>query len=145
MTLTTRNHVLHATQQDLRFLPRSITAFRVRLGSIALAGAGVLFALYPALRPFSDEASLQGAAAFGSPAWLVAHMLAMVGFILTTLGLYALHLSLQGTRAERRSFWALVVWWIGAGLTLPFYGAEAFGLQPVETSSRSNEAAPSTT
>ena len=131
MTVTTRAHVLHATQQDLRVLPRPATAFRVRLGSIALAGAGVLFVLYPALRPFSDEASLQGAAAFGSTAWLAAHMLAMVGFILTTLGLHALHLSLQATRAERLAFWALIVWWTGAGLTLPFYGGEAFGLHAI--------------
>ena len=111
--------------------PRSRVAYRVRLGSAALAVAGLLFVAYPALRPFSDESSLQGAAAFGSTAWLVAHMLAMVGFVLTGLGLLALHLALQGTPAERLSFWALVVGWIGIGLTLPFYGGEAFGLHAI--------------
>jgi Zinc-binding dehydrogenase len=62
---------------------------RVRLGALALAIAGVLFVLYPAIRPYSDEASLQGAAAFASGAWIVAHVLAMLGFVLVALGLLA--------------------------------------------------------
>ena len=44
------------------------------------------------------------------------------------LGVY---LRLQDTRAERRAFQALVLSWIGAGLTLPFFGAETFGVQEV--------------
>jgi hypothetical protein len=103
----------------------------VRLGSLALAVAGVLLVVYPALRPFSDETSLQGAAAFGSDAWIAAHMLAMVGFILTALGVFGLHLALQNTHVEGVSFWALIVTWIGVGLILPFYGGEAFGLHAI--------------
>jgi hypothetical protein len=38
-------------------------AARVRLGAAAFAIAAVLFVLYPAIRPFSDETTLQGAAA----------------------------------------------------------------------------------
>jgi hypothetical protein len=110
---------------------RSTTAQRVRLGSLALAVAGVLLVVYPALRPFSDETSLQGAAAFGSDAWIAAHMLAMVGFILTALGVFGLHLALQNTHVEGVSFWALIVTWIGVGLILPFYGGEAFGLHAI--------------
>jgi hypothetical protein len=53
---------------------------RVRLGALALGMAGVFFVLYPAIRPYSDETSLQGAAAFASTAWIVAHVLAMAGF-----------------------------------------------------------------
>jgi hypothetical protein len=98
---------------------------------VALAVAGLLFVAYPALRPFSDESSLQGAAAFGSAAWLAAHMLAMVAFILTALGLFGLHLSLEATIAERLSFWALIIGWVGIGFTLPFYGGEAFGLHAI--------------
>ena len=130
MTVTTPNQFMQAAPQIHR-VPRPATADRVRLGSIALAIADVLFVLYPALRPFSDEASLAGAVAFASSAWLLAHMLAMVGFLLTTLGLFGLHLSLQDTGAEGLSFRALIVWWAGAGLTLPFYGAEAFGLHAI--------------
>lgn len=104
---------------------------RVRLGAGALAVAGILFVLYPAIRPFSDETSLQGAAAFGSTAWIVAHMLAMGGFTLLMLGLLGLHRLLQDGPADRLSFRALVAGLIGVGLTLPFYGGEAFGLHTI--------------
>jgi di/tricarboxylate transporter len=60
---------------------------RVRLSAAALVVAGILFVLYPAIRPFSNEASLQGAAAFASTEWLVAHVLAIVAFTLLPLGL----------------------------------------------------------
>jgi hypothetical protein len=98
---------------------------------VSLAVAGLLFVLYPAIRPFSDETSLQGARAFASSAWLVAHMLAMVGFTLVALGLLGLHVALQATTAERLAFCALVVSMLGIGLTLPFYGGEAFGLHAI--------------
>ncbi len=103
----------------------------MRLGATALAIAGVLFFLYPAIRPFSDETSLQGAAAFGSTAWIVAHMLAMVAFTLLMLGLLGLYRCLQQTRVERLAFWTLALGLVGAGLTLPFYGGEAFGLHAI--------------
>jgi len=90
-----------------------------------------LFVLYPAIRPFSDEASLQGAEAFASAAWILAHVLAILGFILLTLGLFSLYISLQQTSAERLAFLALILSWIGVGLTLPFYGGEAFGLHAI--------------
>lgn len=101
---------------------------RVRLGALALAVAGVLFVLYPAIRPYSDETSLQGAAAFASSAWIVAHVMAMLGFLLMSLGLLGLYRTLLETPAERLAFLAVVTTWVGAGLTLPYYGAEAFGL-----------------
>ncbi len=105
--------------------------FRVRLGAVALAASGILFVLYPAIRPYSDEVSLQGAEAFASPGWVLAHTFAMLAFILLTPGLFGLHISLQGTSAERPAFQALVLSWIGIGLTLPFYGAETFGLNAI--------------
>jgi len=104
---------------------------RVRPGALALAIAGVLLVLYPAIRPFPDEMSLQGARAFASTAWLVAHMLAMVGFSLLTVGLLGLFMALQGTGVERHAFWTLIVGLVGVGLSLPFYGGEAFGLHAI--------------
>lgn len=101
---------------------------RVRLGAVALAVGGVLFVLYPAIRPYSDETSLEGAAAFATSAWIVAHVLAMFGFVLVTLGLLAMYAVLRDSNAERLAFVALITWWVGVGLTLPYYGAEAFGL-----------------
>jgi hypothetical protein len=104
---------------------------RIRLGAAALAIAGILFVLYPAIRPFSNEASVQGATAFGSTAWIVAHMLAMVGFTLLMLGLLGVNIALQNTRVEGLSFGALVAGLLGVGLTLPFYGGEDFGLHAI--------------
>src|SRR5262249_28622984 len=69
--------------------------------------------------------------AFASPAWLVAHMLAMVAFTLVELGLIGLYLALQESAAARRAFWALVTGVLGVGLTLPYYGGEAFGLHAI--------------
>lgn len=110
---------------------RSATTARVRLGAVSLTASGLLFVLYPAIRPFSDEKSLQGAAAFGSTAWLVAHMLAMVGFTLLALGLLGLSISLQESAVEPLAFRAFVVSLLGIGLTLPYYGGEAFGLHAI--------------
>jgi uncharacterized membrane protein len=104
---------------------------RTRLLAGALAIAGILFGLYPIVRPFSDEISFQGAAAFASTAWVVAHMMAMAGFVLLTLGLLGLHRALQDTAVERLAFRALVVGLAGVGLTLPFYGVEAFGVHEI--------------
>ena len=52
----------------------------------------------------------------------------MFGFVLVTLGLLAMYATLRDSRAERLAFVALITWWVGVGLTLPYYGAEAFGL-----------------
>ena len=120
-----------ATAQETDQARTKVMATRIRMSAAALAAAGVLFVLYPAIRPFSDETSLQGAAAFGSTAWLVAHMMAMVGFTLLGIGLLGLYLVLQDTRAERHAFRALVIGMLGIGLTLPYYGGEAFGLHAV--------------
>lgn len=106
-------------------------AFGDRLAALSLVASGILFVLYPAIRPFSDESSLQGAAAFASSAWVLAHSLAMLAFILLALGLLGLYLRLQATTARRSALVALVLSWTGVGLTLPYYGAEAFGLHAI--------------
>ncbi|RCG30829.1 hypothetical protein DQ384_12675 [Sphaerisporangium album] len=104
-----------------------LAAPRARLGAAALVVAGVLFFLYPVVRPYSDESSMAGAEAIGSPAWIASHLFAMIGFILLTLGLLGVHLVL----GHRRSLHALAVAMIGAGLTLPYYGAEDLGLNVI--------------
>ena len=98
-----------------------------RMAAVALVVAGVCFLLYPAIRPFTDEDSLAGAKAFSSDAWVIAHMLAVLAFILFSLGLSGLAQRLQ-TRLARSS---VVVSWIGVGLTLTYYGAEVFGLHAI--------------
>ncbi|MCU1684580.1 MAG: hypothetical protein JWQ81_5319 [Amycolatopsis sp.] len=99
----------------------------LRLGAAALALAGLCFLLYPVIRPYSDEKSLAGAAAIGSNAWIAAHLFAVSGFILVVLGLMAVQAALRTKLMAR----ALVVSWVGIGLTLPYYGAEVFGLHAI--------------
>ena len=110
----------------------STSATRIRAGAAALAAAGVLFAAYPALRPWHDEGTVAGAtASMSSTAWVTAHFFAMLGFILMPLGLLALRAALAATRAEPLARTAAVLAWIGSGLVLPYYGAEDFGLHAI--------------
>jgi len=108
-----------------------VSAARRAIAGACFALTGLLFVLYPAIRPFSSESGLPGAAAFGSTAWVVAHSLAIVAFILLALGLLGVYLALQQTAVEAPMLVAVVVSWIGVGLTLPFYGAEVFGLHAI--------------
>lgn len=98
-----------------------------RLAAVALMIAGVCFILYPAIRPFADEDFLAGAKAFASGAWVIAHLLAVLAFILFSLGWLGLVQRLRTTLARL----SLVVSWIGVGLTLTYYGAEVFGLHAI--------------
>ncbi len=110
----------------------STTLTRTRLGAFALVTAGVLFVLYPAVRPWHDETTVAGAtASMSSGAWVASHLFAMIGFILVPLGLLAVRNAVSHTRAERLALTAAVTSWIGAGLTLPYYGAEDFGLNAI--------------
>ena len=79
---------------------------------------GVLFAIYPVLRPYSTETGTAGADAFASPLWIAAHVSAMLGFIALALVVRAMQ---AGQFAESAT-------WIGVGLLLPYYGAETFAL-----------------
>ena len=93
--------------------------------------SGLLFVLYPAIRPFSSEVGLDGAQAFASSGWILAHSLGILGFILLGLGTFGLYLRLEGTPLAKRMLTALVTVWLGVGLTIPYYGAEVFGLHAV--------------
>lgn len=98
--------------------------------ALALIVSGICFLSYPALRPFSDETSLAGARAFGSVQWVVAHALGIAAFTLLAIGMLGLYLRFERV-APRRSLWAIVLTILGAGLTLPYYGAEVFGLHAI--------------
>ena len=107
---------------------------RTRAGALAVAAAGLLFILYPATRPWSDETTMAGAtAAMSSSAWVASHLFAMIGFILLPLGLLTLPEALRPGRGGPLALAAAVTAWIGAGLTLPYYGAEDFGLHAIAT------------
>jgi hypothetical protein len=93
--------------------------------SALFAFAGLMFLLYPVLRPWSDETTVDGAIeAMSSPAWVASHLFAMLGFLAVSLALLAL-----------RNRVALVTAWTGTALVLPYYGAEDFGLHALARSS----------
>ncbi len=93
--------------------------------------SGIFFLLFPVVRPFFDETTLSGAQQFASERWLVAHSLGIFGFIFLQLGFFGLYLLFRGTRSEKYAFASIVIIIVGAGLTLPFFGAETFSLQVV--------------
>ena len=65
------------------------------------------------------------ASRFISPAWVAAHLFAMLGFIVVPLALLALR--------DVIGLAPMIVMSAGAGLTLPYYGAEDFGLHAAAT------------
>jgi len=110
----------------------SASPARTRAGAIALAAAGALFLAYPAVRPYHDESTAAGATtSMGSNAWVAAHYFAMVGFVLLPLGLLAITGVVGRTRAAGLALAATVAVWVGAGLSLPYYGSEDFGLHAI--------------
>ncbi len=125
---------MDTTYQTIRHREEAATAIGTSarvLTALAFAASGILFVAYPALRPFSSETGLEGARAFASANWIIAHSLAMAGFILLGLALLGVCEQLRGTEGERAASWGMVLGWIGIGLTLPYYGAEVFGLHAV--------------
>ncbi|MEV1174732.1 hypothetical protein [Nonomuraea sp. NPDC049784] len=102
-----------------------------RLTPAAFAAGGILFLLYPAIRPSADDA-----ATIASTAWVAGHLAAMFGFVLLGLAVLGLHQVL----GDRLSLRAAAVTWVGAGLTLPYYGAEDFGLNVIARRSLSDQA-----
>jgi hypothetical protein len=92
---------------------------------------GIALAAYPALRPYGPEAGLEGAADFGSGAWLAAHALGMVGFVSLAFTLRVAAASQPWAWSGRPVREAETRAWLAVALLLPYYGAEAYGLNQV--------------
>lgn len=92
----------------------------------AFAIAAIGFIGYPVLRPYSSETGTDGARAIASTAWVVSHTAAMLAFM-------ALAAAVTVQAATRNGTWwrPAVPILLGAGLVLPYYGAEAFGLTTI--------------
>jgi len=104
---------------------------RTQMGAVAFAIAGILFAVYEVVAPRADETTLDGAAAWASAGWSIAHISAIVGLILIPLGYGAIRHFLDGTPQERTAYLAAVIGYIGSGLTISYYGAEVYGLKAI--------------
>lgn len=103
----------------------------VRAGSGLWAFAAIMFLVYPVLRPYSAEVGVEGAEAFAETNWVVAHVSAMLGFIAIALALRSLENVVAATAGAAAIGTAVVLTWIGVGLTLTYYGAETFALHAV--------------
>ena len=105
--------------------------FREKILLHGLSLSGIFFLLFPIARPFFDETTLSGAMQFESSRWVLAHSIGILGLTLMPLGFFGLYLFFKETKAEKAAFNAFIVNFIGACLTLPFFGAEAFSLQVI--------------
>lgn len=106
-----------------------------RWTALAFAAAGVLWALFPLLRPWTDKvvpAPDDLATAWASDAWVLAHLFGIAGLGLLAPALLGLR-RLLTDRADGRGAtlltWATALAWIGAAGASLLYGAEMFGIR----------------
>lgn len=119
-----------------RSMPTGVASRAVtRSTAAAFAAAGVLWALFPVLRPWADKVASTPddlAAAWASDAWAVAHLcgIAALGLLAPALlGLRSLLAAAPGGRGATLLTWATALAWIGAAGASLYYGAEIFGIR----------------
>jgi len=106
-----------------------------RWTAVAFAAAGVLWALFPLLRPWADKLPVSSddvAAAWASDAWIFSHLagIAALGLLAPALlGLRRLLAAAHGGRGATLLTWATALAWIGAAGASLYYGAEIFGIR----------------
>lgn len=111
---------------------------RLRLGALGLGFSASLLMVFPLVRPFfqmnifaPEETIAAASPAFASVAWVLAHYLATLGFVLLLGGMLALYAIHAGTEAEPRAFRGLVWSAMGVVLVLPALGVEAFAMPAI--------------
>ena len=101
----------------------------------AFVAVGVLFLLFPLLRPWPDEtvATVGLANAFASDRWVVAHLCGILALGLLAPALLGLRTVLAdgGRMGAGAATWALVTAWVGAGCAALYFGAEIFGIRTI--------------
>jgi hypothetical protein len=112
-----------------------------RWTAAAFVAAGLLFLLFPLLRPWPDEtvATTGLATAFASDRWVVAHLAGILGLALLAPALLGLRAVLAGRPADGGGTgrgigavtWALITAWAGAGCAALYFGAEIFGIRTI--------------
>jgi hypothetical protein len=104
---------------------------RVRLGALALGLSALLLTAFPLVRPFfpldprsPDETFAVASPSITSAPWVVAHLLAMLAFVLLPFGMLTLYAHLQAGPVEPRAFRALAWSLAGIALIMPMLGFE---------------------
>src|SRR5690625_2563567 len=108
----------------------------LRLGTAALALAGIMFALFPLTRPWQDAAGTDVGlvVATASSWWIPSHLFGALGFLLLAFATTAvLGVVMKGPGEPAARTMALLMM-LGAGLILPYYGIESIGLHAVAVS-----------
>jgi len=104
---------------------------RVRLGAFALGLSSLLLTAFPLVRPFfpldprsPDETLAAASPSITSASWVMAHLIAMLAFVLLPFGMLTLYAHLRAGLVEPRALRALA--WSLAGITLimPMLGFE---------------------
>lgn len=113
---------------------------RLRLGASALGLSALLLAAFPLVRPFFplDPRSPAKTLVVASPAiasapWVLAHFMAMIGFVLLMCGMLALHATLATGRGAPRARRALISSLAGIALIMPTLGVETYVLPAIGT------------
>jgi hypothetical protein len=104
---------------------------RVRMGALALGLSALLLTAFPLVRPFFplDPRSPSETLAIASPSitsapWVVAHLLAMLAFVLLSFGMLTLYAHLRAGSVEPRALRALAWSLAGIVLIMPMLGFE---------------------
>jgi hypothetical protein len=104
---------------------------RIRRGAVALGLAGLLFALFPLIRPFGDDPSGGSEAValtLASDAWVGSHLMLAFAFVLLNFGALTLYAHIRTTDMERLAFAAVIVTLIGATLLVGAASLEGVAL-----------------
>ena len=106
--------------------------------SVTLGLSSLALAAFPLVRPFFPfdpttpaETLARASRAVTSPQWLVAHYLALIGFVLLLCVLPALDSRLAPTGAQPRARLGVVLSGVGVALILPTLGVELYALPAI--------------
>ena len=104
---------------------------RARLGALALGLSALLLTAFPLVRPFfpldprsPDETLAVASPLITSVPWVVAHLLAMLAFVLLLFGVLTLYAHLRAGPVEPRALRALAWSLAGIALIMPMLGFE---------------------
>ena len=104
---------------------------RVRLGAFALGLSALLLTAFPLVRPFfpldprsPDETLAAASPTITSASWMIAHLIAMLAFVLLQFGMLTLYAHLRAGLVEPRALRALVWSLAGIALIMPMLGFE---------------------
>lgn len=114
--------------------------------TVSLALAGLLFIAFPVSRPWGDKEDLSqvgegpAADAFASHAWLISHTFGIFAITFLAIGFWGLRLHLAHTSVARSIGVGAILALLGAGMLLPYFGMETFGLHFLANNFEASEA-----